>query len=224
MKLLRKITLCFFLMFAVSMSAQTYAKYTTSKGKGTATAKKEKPADTIATKKLAAKEKPVVKEKAAVKEKPVVNNKPVIVEKPAEAKAVEKPEEKMPAVSASFNDLYSKAKHLYKEQKYAEAVKAFTEALEVCPEEWEHLVLQFRGNSYFRINDYNKAIADCTTAIEKTRIPNKLALGNISFLRAMAYKSRNQAGDNERACADYKKAKETGYVSGEHNVSFNGCE
>lgn len=212
MKMIYNITLCLFLMFAVSMSAQTYPKYTTSKGNGTATTKKEKPAETV------------VKEKPAVKEKPVAAQKPApkAVEKTAE-KPKEQPVE-IPAVSASFNDLYSKAKHLYKEQRFAEAAKTYTEALAVAPDEWKHLVLQFRGYSYFGMKDYDKTIADCTTAIEKTKVPNKLALGHLSFLRAMAYKGRNKPGDIERACADYKISRTTGYVSGEHTTGFNNCE
>lgn len=211
MKFIHNITLCFFLMFAISATAQTYPKYTTSKGNGTATTKKEKPAE------------PAVKEKPVVKEKPTEPVKPKLVVKPVE-KPKEQPGEKMPAVSASFNDLYSKAKHLYKEQKFSAAANTYTEALAVAPDEWKHLVLQFRGYSYFGMKDYDKTIQDCTTAIEKTKVPNKLALGHLSFLRALAYKARNKAGDLERACADYKVARTMGYVSGEHTAGFNNCE
>jgi tetratricopeptide (TPR) repeat protein len=197
MALIHKITLCFFLMFAVSTYAQTYPKYTTSKGKATATTKKEKPAE------------------PAVKPKPA--------EKPAE-EPKEQPIEEPPAISPSFNDLLTKARHLHKEKKYEEAAKAYTEALAVSPDEWKHLVLQFRGYAYFGIRDYDKAINDCTAAIEKTKVPNKLALGHLSYLRAIAYKARNKEGDLERACADYKVARITGHVTGEHSPGFNNCE
>ena len=211
MKFIHNITLCFFLMFAVSMTAQTYPKYTTSKGNGTSTTKKEKPAETA------------VKEKPVVKEKPAEPAKTKLVEKQVE-KSKERPEETIPAGAATFDDLYSKAKYLYKEQKFTEAAKTYTEALTVAPDEWKHLVLQFRGYSYFGMKDYDKTIQDCTTAIEKTRVPNKLALGHLSFLRAMAYKARNRAGDIDRACADYKVARSAGYVTGEHSPGFNNCE
>lgn len=211
MKFLHKIILCFFLLSAVSMTAQTYPKYTTSKGNGTATVKKKKPAE------------PVVKEKPSVKEQPAEPAKPKLIVKQVE-KPVEQPGVEIPAVSASFNDLYSKARHLYKEKQYTEAAKTYTEALAVAPEEWKHLVLQFRGYSYFGMKDYDKTIQDCTTAIEKTKVPNKLALGHLSFLRALAYKVRNKEGDLDRACADYKVARETGHISGNHSPGFNNCE
>ena len=51
-------------------------------------------------------------------------------------------------------------------------------------------------------------------AIEKTKVPDERTLGRIYVLRSLAYKSRNAAGDMERACADHQRAKEAGVLKG----------
>lgn len=191
-----KILVCVFIMFAVSLHAQTYPKYTTSKAKPAATVKKEKPVE------------------AEVKAKSVAQK----AESQPETK---KTEVKIPEVSAAFNDFYSKAEHLFKERKFAEAVKAYTQALAVSPEEWKYLVLKSRGNSYLELKDYNNAIKDCTTAIETTKVHNKLALGNLYYIRSLAYKARQQGGDMDLACADYKKVQETGFMRGRDTAGFD---
>jgi tetratricopeptide (TPR) repeat protein len=208
MPLINKIIICFLLLFAVTTHAQTYPKYTTSKGNGTTAAKKEKKPEP------APKQKPAEKPQAVTAEIKIA---------PAEKPKAE-PEVTIPKGSASFNDLFSKAAHLYKEKRFEEAVKAYTEALAIAPPEWKYLVLQFRGYSYLGKNDYNKAIDDCTTAIEKTKVPNKPALGQLFFVRSMAYKGREKQGDVERACADYKKARETGYIMGADTPGYESCE
>jgi tetratricopeptide (TPR) repeat protein len=207
MPLINKIIICLLLLFAVTTHAQTYPKYTTSKGNGTTAVKKEKKQEVISTK------------------KPVEEPKKVSVEVKSVPTEKHKEEEPftMPAGSASFNDLFSKAAHLYKEKRFEEAVKAYSEALAVSPDDWKFLVLQYRGYSYLGTNDYNKAINDCNTAIEKTKVPNKLALGQILFVRSQAYKGRGKQGDMERACADYKKAWESGYMAGKDVQGYEGC-
>jgi tetratricopeptide (TPR) repeat protein len=179
---INKITLCFFLLFAVSTYAQTYPKYTTQKVKDTVFAKAEKEIEAI------------------------------VADNPAK--------EELPA---DFMALIKKASQQYKDKKFEDAVKTYTEALEVSPDDKKYFVLHMRAFCYSGKKDNDKAIEDCTTAMEKTKLPHDNALGSIYFTRSLAYKERKQPGDDEKACADHKKARELGFVTGQPMPGFTDC-
>lgn len=126
--------------------------------------------------------------------------------------AEERVTEKEPV--ADFNALIKQAQQEYLGQQYDKAGKTYAEALAVCPDEFKHIVYTKRAWSYYAVKNFDKCIEDCTTAIEKTKVPDEITIGRIYLLRSLAYKSRNGAGDMERACADHHKAKETGALKG----------
>lgn len=125
---------------------------------------------------------------------------------------------------ADFETMMAKAKKEYQEKNYTESAKTWTAAFKLCPDKHKYYVLHMRAYCYFAQGEYDKVIQDCTTAIEKAQLPHLNAIGGLMFLRGLAYKSRNQPGDEERACADYKKARETGFISGDTLFGYEGCE
>jgi len=125
---------------------------------------------------------------------------------------------------ADFEAMMAKAKKEYQKKKYIEAAKTWTAAFKLCPDNFRYYVLHMRAYCYLAQKEYDKAIQDCTTAIEKVQLPHLNAIGGLMFLRGLAYKSRNQKGDEERACADYKKAREMGFISGDTLFGYEGCK
>jgi len=128
------------------------------------------------------------------------------------------------ALPEDFKALFKKASQEYREKKYSEAVKTWTEAFKLCPNNFKYFVLQMRAYSYFGQREYNKAIQDCTTGIDKAQLPHENAKGGLMFLRALCYKSRNEPGDDERACADYINARKTGFISGDTMFGYEECK
>ena len=61
-----------------------------------------------------------------------------------------------------------------------------------------------RGNAYYNLNQYNKALADFNKALQLN--PNLSA--EIYYKRGKVYEAM---GDNVRAQADFNKAKQLGY-------------
>lgn len=180
----KKIITGLFIVFAVSAHAQNYPKYTTKKTKGTVVTKQE-----------------------GVSKAAPAQAAPEKVEVPAKEEAPQKK-------TADFNELMKRAQQEYLAQEYDKAVKSYTEAFDVSPEAHKHIVLTKRAWAYYAIKNYNKSIEDCTTAIEKTTIPNQITYGRLYILRSLSYKGRKNAGDRELACADHQKAKEAGVLQG----------
>jgi tetratricopeptide (TPR) repeat protein len=187
-----KIFICIFLVFALNTHAQTYPKYTTTKAKGTAAVKPE-PTEAVTTEDV-----PVAEETILFEEEVTIK----------ETRADKEP-------VADFNALMNRAQQEYLGQQYEKAFKTYTEAFTVCPDEFKHLVLTKRAWSYYAVKNFEKCIEDCTIAIEKTKMPNENTLGRVYVLRSLAYKSRNNPGDMERACADHQNAREAGVIQGQ---------
>lgn len=113
---------------------------------------------------------------------------------------------------ADFDALMKKAFNEYRVKKFDDATQTYTEAFAVSPDSMKFRVLHLRAYCYFTNGNFNKAIDDCTSAIEKAKIPNERALNELYALRSDAYNSRKEPGDTQRACDDYKKAMRTAYM------------
>lgn len=122
---------------------------------------------------------------------------------------------------ADFMALYEKARDFARNKKYEEAIVVFTEALAIAPPDWESSVLFFRGNSYSLLKNFDEAIKDFTNALENTDFPNDNARGNAHLMRGLAYSARGDEVDEERKCADFKKAREYGALSGDKAIDAN---
>lgn len=113
-----------------------------------------------------------------------------------------------------FMKLIEEGRKFYKEGKFDEAIKAFTDAFPLSPVKAKYWVIHLRAWSYLAKGDYDKAILDCTVIIEKAIVPHENALGHAHLLRALALRQRNKPGDDEAACADIRKVKEYEVVKG----------
>ena len=113
-----------------------------------------------------------------------------------------------------FMKLIEEGRKFYKEGKFDEAIKAFSDAFPLSPVKAKYWVIHLRAGCYLAKGDYDKAIQDCTVIIEKAIVPHKNALGQAHLLRALALRKRNKPGDDEVACADVKKVKESEVVKG----------
>lgn len=222
MKLMFKIIVCFCLLAVCNTYGQTYAKYTTQKAKAAPAAKPAKPKDEVA--RPANKPTAVVAKPTAKPEKPAAEvAKPVAkpetnTPEAAEVKMEEKPAEKKPAAPVlppDFEKLMRKAHLEYKQKKFAAAEKTYTEAFAISPDTHKYFVLHLRAYCHYSLKNFDKAIADCTAAIEDPSLPNDNARGGILFLRSLSYNERKAPDDKEKACADYSKARATGFIQGE---------
>ncbi len=111
-----------------------------------------------------------------------------------------------------FDALMKKAFNEYRVKQFDEATQTYAEAFAISPDSMKFRVLHLRAYCYYAQHNYTKAIEDCTTAIEKTTVPDERSLNELYSLRSVAYKARQEPGDEERACADYKKARHTAYI------------
>ena len=138
-----KLLLLPILLLSLSVTAQTYPKYT-----GNKTVK-----DTSAP-----------KPKAAAKTKATTEaEKPLVINMPKESKIT----------SGNFQDFMNRGVEQFKSGKYIEAVKLYTKALSVATEEQAWRALISRASVYSQMKKYDLSLKDCTTIIDNNNIPEK---------------------------------------------------
>lgn len=89
--------------------------------------------------------------------------------------------------------------NFYSSGNYASAVLEYTEALKVRPNDRDGLLLRAMG--YYRMNRYQRAIDDNTSALKTTRIPEVLA--SVYYNRGLDYEALNKL---KEAIDDYSAA------------------
>jgi len=103
-----------------------------------------------------------------------------------------------PDVWATEEDAFDKGLKLIGQQRYEEAIQAFSTAIEIIPR--DHQAYNYRGVARALIGKYDEAIADYSKAIE-IRPRYAEAYNNRGF-------ARTQMGDLQQALNDYSRALE----------------
>jgi len=103
-----------------------------------------------------------------------------------------------PGVWAKEEDAFDKGLKLIGEQRYDEAIKAFSTAIEIIPRDYQ--AYNYRGVAWALKGNYDKALADYDKALE-IRPRYAEAYNNRGF-------ARTQQGDLRNALNDYARALE----------------
>ncbi len=106
--------------------------------------------------------------------------------------------------------IYQKAKQLYENKNYKEAIPLFSKFVENVPDFVQ--AYQLRSICYFQLKDYKNAISDINTyeKIMGNLPPNMINLRGASYLNS---------GNKEQARIDFKKAMEMGDKDGKNNYN-----
>ncbi len=103
-----------------------------------------------------------------------------------------------PVIGANEEDWVDKGLKLISQQRYDEAIKAFSTAIEIIPRDYQ--AYNYRGVARALKGDFDRAIADYNKALE-IRPRYAEAYNNRGF-------ARTQKGDLQRALNDYSRALE----------------
>lgn len=127
-------------------------------------------------------------------------------------KAWVEPQEVKNKETKSFGDfqaIMNKAGEQTIQNNYREALKFYTQALEVSPESESWRVYISRATSYYQLKEYKKAIKEYTLMIEDSNTPQK-EVAYAYLMRANVVAETGTKKEKANACDDLKKAKELG--------------